>query len=181
MKHLKKFEGFSNRKCDRCGKQTNTMSMSWLNTDECCMDCLEIEKSEPDYMLAKAKEQEEVKSGNYNYSGIRNESSDNKPSISFEDAKSWIKENYSEDKVIEMFDDEVAGGDWIDTEQMEEEGYESEHDYYTDYGNGEAESAVIDVIFNDLKSKFSLDFDMYSDDTDLHDFMKEEYMCLWKA
>jgi hypothetical protein len=74
MKYLKKFEGFSNRSCDRCGKQTNTMSMSWLNTEECCMDCLEAEKEEPDYILAKQKEAEEVKRGNLNYGGWRNES-----------------------------------------------------------------------------------------------------------
>jgi hypothetical protein len=73
MKHLKKFEGFSNQTCDRCGKKTNAMSMSWLNTDECCMDCLEAEKDEPDYILAKEKEAEEVRRGNYNYVGIRNE------------------------------------------------------------------------------------------------------------
>ena len=74
MRHLKKFEGFSNRTCDRCGKQTNVMSMSWLNTDECCMDCLEAEKDEPDYILAKQKEEEQVKKGNLNYGGWRNES-----------------------------------------------------------------------------------------------------------
>lgn len=90
---------------------------------------------------------------NYNNEPLSN-------NISFEEAKSWIKENYSEDAVTEMFDEEVAGGNWIDSDQMEEEGYESEHDYYTDYGNGEAENAVINVIFNDLKSKFTLDFDI---------------------
>jgi len=74
MKHLKKFEGLFNQTCDRCGKKTNTMSMSWLNTDECCMDCLEAEKDEPDYILAKEREAEEVRKGNYNYGGIRNES-----------------------------------------------------------------------------------------------------------
>ncbi len=73
MKYLKKFEGFSNRTCDRCGELTNTMSMSWLNTDECCMNCLEIEKGEPDYILAKEIEAEEVRKGNLNYKGIRNE------------------------------------------------------------------------------------------------------------
>ena len=73
MKHLKKFEGFSNQTCDRCGKKTNAMSMSWLNTEECCMDCLEAEKDEPDYILAKQKEAEQVKKGNLNYGGWRNE------------------------------------------------------------------------------------------------------------
>ncbi len=67
------FEGLSNRICDRCGKKANTMSMSWLNTDECCMDCLEAEKDEPDYILAKQKESEQVRKGNLNYKGWRHE------------------------------------------------------------------------------------------------------------
>lgn len=70
MKHLKKFEGFSNRTCDRCGCQTNTMSMSWLNTDECCPACLEDEKTHPDYEEAKRRESEQVRQGNYNYPGL---------------------------------------------------------------------------------------------------------------
>jgi hypothetical protein len=32
--------------------------------------------------------------------------------------------------------------DFIDYEQMEEEGIESEHDYYADYGRGEAEDQI---------------------------------------
>jgi hypothetical protein len=36
------------------------------------MDCLESEKDEPDYILAKEKEAEEVRKGNYNYMGIKN-------------------------------------------------------------------------------------------------------------
>lgn len=108
-----------------------------------------------------------------------NENESSRPKISFEEAKKWIQENYDEDKVIEMFDEEVASGNWIDREQMEEEEYDNEHDYYTDYGRGEAESAVVDVIFKDLESKFDLDFSTIDDDTDLYQFMKEEYSCLY--
>ena len=95
--------------------------------------------------------------------------------ITFEDAKKWILENYSEGKVCEMFDEEVTGGDWIDREQMEEEGYESEYDYYTDYGRGEAESIVMDNIIGDLKSRFELGFDIIGSDTDLYDFLKDNF------
>ena len=73
MKYLKTFEGLSNGKCDRCGNTSKSMSMSWLNTDECCQECLEKEKNEPDYIMAKEIEREEVRKGNYNYKGIRNE------------------------------------------------------------------------------------------------------------
>lgn len=107
-----------------------------------------------------------------------NENESSLSRISFEEAKEWIKKNYNEDKVIEMFDEEVVSGNWIDRDQMEDEGFDSEHDYYADYGHGEAESAVIDIIFKDLESKFYLDFNLLDDETDLYQFMRNEYSCL---
>jgi len=95
--------------------------------------------------------------------------------ISFEQAKQWIKDNYSENRIDEMFDTEVSSGNWIDDTQYEEEGYECENDYYTDYGRGEAENAVIVEVFNDLKSVYEVDFDMYKEETDLYKFMCQEY------
>ena len=94
--------------------------------------------------------------------------------ISFEDAKKWIIDNYS-DRVNQMIDDEINNGNWIDTQQMEDEGYESEYDYYIDYGNGEAEDAVMNEIVNDLKSNFEFDFDELNDNTNLYDFIKDEF------
>lgn len=57
-------------KCKRCGKQTHTLSMSYFNTDMCCLDCLVKEKQHPMYKIAKDKEHEEVVKGNMNYEGI---------------------------------------------------------------------------------------------------------------
>ena len=75
MKHIKLFEEMTKipGHCDRCGKPTRSVSGSWLNTEMICPDCQEAEESEPDYQLAKAKEEEEVKKGNYNYAGWRTE------------------------------------------------------------------------------------------------------------
>lgn len=98
--------------------------------------------------------------------------------ITFEDAKDWIKENYSEDRITKMFDEEVSSGNWIDKEQMEDEGYENEHDYYTDYGRGEAEGAVIEQVMSDLESKYKLDFDLYNSETNILKYITQEYMCL---
>jgi hypothetical protein len=117
MKHLKKFEGFTNQTCDRCGQKTNTMSMSWLNTDECCMDCLEAEKDEPDYILAKERESEEVRRGNYNYGGIRKESNSNDSHL-HEIAQSFLDE-YSQKfdlRLGEQFDSEFANCAWFTKE-----------------------------------------------------------------
>ena len=80
-----------------------------------------------------------------------------------------------------MFDEEVSSGNWIDKDQYDEEGYESEHDYYIDFGHGEAEAVVIENVFKDLKSVNELDFDMYDDETNLHRFICEEYSCLYNA
>lgn len=56
--------------CKRCKKQTNITIMSMFNTDIICMDCKEKETKRPDYKLAREKELEEVRKGNYNYCGI---------------------------------------------------------------------------------------------------------------
>lgn len=99
----------------------------------------------------------------------------NKEKISFEEAKNWIKDNYSEERVTGMLDEEISSGNWVDTEQMEEEGYESEYDYYVDYGRGEAEDAVMDQITSDLKDKFELAFDPHEDETNIYDFLADEF------
>ncbi len=95
--------------------------------------------------------------------------------LSFEGAKKWIKDNYSEERVAEIFDEEINSGNWIDRDQMEDEGYESEYDYYIDYGHGEAESAVMDEIISDLKKEYQLNFDELSDETNIYDFLKNEF------
>ena len=49
---------------------------SFLDTDMICSECEEAEKNEPDYLVAKRRELEEVKKGNLNYKGWRNEMND---------------------------------------------------------------------------------------------------------
>jgi hypothetical protein len=105
-----------------------------------------------------------------------NESS--KEKTSFEEAKEWIKQNYSSERVSQMFDEEVYSGNWIDKDQMEEEGYDSEYDYYIDYGHGEAEDAVMTEIVDTLKSEFEIEFDEIGSKTNIYDFLKDEYDCL---
>lgn len=50
-----------------------------------------------------------------------------------------IEENFSEDKVCEMFDEEVL--EWVDKDW--EDDYESEYDWYVDHNNGEAQDTII--------------------------------------
>jgi hypothetical protein len=96
--------------------------------------------------------------------------------IDFEEAKRWIVDNYEDSRVVEMLDDEIL--EWVDREGMEEEGYESEYDWYIDYGRGEAESAVTEDIVGELKRNFELTFDPISGDTNLYEFLRQAYQCL---
>ena|GEM_PF-6697914 len=101
--------------------------------------------------------------------------------INFEKAKEWILQTFTEEKVCEMFDEEVCSGNWIDREQMEEEGFENEYDYYLDFGRGEAEGAVMDMIIKELELVYELDFVSYEDETNLYMFLKTKYDCLNNA
>lgn len=96
-------------------------------------------------------------------------------SMAYEEATEWIKQNYSKEEVSKMIDDEIFSGNWIDSDQMQEEGYEDEYDWYTDYGHGEAEEAVMQVIISTLTDSNTLDFDIIGDDTNLYDFLRYEY------
>ena len=57
-------------RCQRCGKETNVTMMSMLNTQICCIDCIDAEKEHPKYKDARAEEERQVKGGNYNYGGL---------------------------------------------------------------------------------------------------------------
>ncbi|MDQ4119849.1 MAG: gamma-glutamylcyclotransferase [Acidobacteriota bacterium] len=58
------------RNCERCGKKTNTWTMSKFNVETICMDCKRREKAHPLYDEADLAEFTAVMSGNYNYPGI---------------------------------------------------------------------------------------------------------------
>jgi hypothetical protein len=57
-------------KCDRCQNEINIHSMSWFNKDTICNKCSDEEEKHSHFHLAKIKENEEVKKGNFNYPGF---------------------------------------------------------------------------------------------------------------
>ena len=62
---------FTQEKCDRCGgslEEGRTMSM--YNTDCICMKCKAEERKRPDYNKAVEADHEQIRQGNYNFSGI---------------------------------------------------------------------------------------------------------------
>lgn len=63
---------FTQKHCDRCGKNLTVRTMSILNTDVLCMECKEEETKHPAYKKACEAELEEVRNGNYNYRGLLN-------------------------------------------------------------------------------------------------------------
>jgi len=64
-------DGFlSKEKCSRCGGAIGPRTMSRMNEDVLCMDCIEREKEHPRYQEASEAELEQVKGGNYNYLGL---------------------------------------------------------------------------------------------------------------
>lgn len=62
---------FTQKNCDRCGKDLKGgRIMSMFNEDCICMECKEKETKDKNYKLARNKELEEVRKGNYNFKGI---------------------------------------------------------------------------------------------------------------
>ena len=57
-------------KCERCGKETYSLSMSFMNTEMICRDCKAEERNDPMYEAAREAEMNAVRSGNYNYKGL---------------------------------------------------------------------------------------------------------------
>ena len=66
MNQLRDWEG----KCQRCSSETNTHTMSVFDVALICMECAERERLHPKYSWARKVEEEEVKKGNFNFTGV---------------------------------------------------------------------------------------------------------------
>lgn len=86
-------------------------------------------------------------------------------------ALSKIKEEFSEDRVCQILDEEIL--EWVDDDWSDD--YESEYEWYVDHNNDEAEDVVIGQIINWFKSNNQLSEDDY---LTLFDAIKNEYTCL---
>jgi hypothetical protein len=56
--------------CDRCGRETIVLKMSWFNTDNLCLDCQAEEAAHPQYAEARAAEEAAVRRGDFNFPGV---------------------------------------------------------------------------------------------------------------
>ena len=68
-KSMQKALGLTDR-CERCKSKADWTTMSRFNTQMICPVCEIKEKAHPLYKVAKDREMEEVRRGNYNYAGI---------------------------------------------------------------------------------------------------------------
>lgn len=66
-----------------------------------------------------------------------------------------VSEMYSEDEILEMVDNRIS--EYVDFDWEEE--YESEYDWYCEYGNGEAELDIVEMIVYHLQKKIQKTFD----------------------
>jgi hypothetical protein len=85
-------------------------------------------------------------------------------------AMTKIKEKYADEKVAEMFDEEII--EWVD--ENWQDNYESEYDWYMDHNNGEAQDVIIEQIIDWYKKEYNkeLSIDEYSE---LFDEIKSHY------
>jgi hypothetical protein len=57
-------------RCERCGENTSTSTMSRFNTDTICLPCEQEERGAPGYANARDVELAAVQRGNYNFHGV---------------------------------------------------------------------------------------------------------------
>lgn len=91
------------------------------------------------------------------------------------DVAQKILDKFSEDKVVEMFDDEIFSGHWLDEDW--EDDYEDEYDAYLSTGRGSAEDEVIKSMIDWYQSEYGkIDNNDMIDDVIL--LIKDEYEIL---
>lgn len=87
------------------------------------------------------------------------------------DAINYILDNdFPEDTVAEMYDDELLN--WVD-EDWEEES-ETEYDWYIDHNNGEAQDVIYNNILDNVCIKLGLTLNM-DEHCELFDIIKNKY------
>jgi len=64
-----------------------------------------------------------------------------------EELLNYLRQNFDEQKVAEMLDEEIMN--WVDADWKED--YESEYDWYIDHNNNEAEDEIVNQIKNEVK------------------------------
>jgi len=56
--------------CPRCGNEITASIVSRFSIEDICLPCSDRERAHPRYAEAVAKEEEEIRRGNFNFAGI---------------------------------------------------------------------------------------------------------------
>jgi hypothetical protein len=86
--------------------------------------------------------------------------------------ENWLNENYndSDGTIEEMIDEEILN---LSLEsEAEEEGYDDVFEYYLEYGGGEAESNVVDIIVDEYIKFAEIDNQKY---TEYAEYVRNRY------
>lgn len=75
----------------------------------------------------------------------------------------YLQLKYSETDIDELIDAEITSGNWVDSEDLEENGgdYADEYEAYQELGRGEAEDAVRDQIELEVLKHFNITKEQY--------------------
>ena len=95
------------------------------------------------------------------------------PPANKEQVIAYIEDNFKEESVCNDLDQEIL--QWLDEDWNDE--FESEYDWYGEYGNGEAEDVVRKYIVNSILTKSGLIIDT---DVDLNEVVNEIFPILDK-
>lgn len=92
----------------------------------------------------------------------------------------YLQSEYSETQIDELIDQEICSGNWVDSEDLEENGgdYADEYEAYQELGRGEAEDAVRSQIEAEVLNHFKITLDDYfnqNNEEHLHETIQELY------
>lgn len=89
-----------------------------------------------------------------------------------EEAMNAIQTEYSEMDVAMMLDDEILN--WVEPDWNEDDEFESEYEWYSDFGHGEAEDVIVDQIVKWYETTHSKNLDS-ENKFELMERIREQY------
>jgi hypothetical protein len=81
-----------------------------------------------------------------------------------EEVKEYLENNYTETSIEELVDNEIVDGCWADDGW--EDDYESEYDWYVEFGKGEAEDVIRGNLETELCAHFSITTEKYEEEAE---------------
>lgn len=87
------------------------------------------------------------------------------------EVEKYLEENFNEEKVTSMLDDEILN--WVDSDWENDGDYDCEYDWYISHGRNSAEDVIIKEITDDVMKQFP-----EKEMIEVYDLVKSSYDCL---